>query len=132
MDISSLNIPETATVHLEFPGIGKLYADDKKKQPTIIEMYGPASDQAVAYRRKLTRKMQGEMAKRGMKAMSSGDPEEQEVDRLTALTASVSGLVYEGQEITKDTIRKVYEDQRMGWIRDQVREKVGSWDDFLL
>ena len=132
MDLSTLNVPETATIHLEFPGMGKLYADDAKSQPVTIEVYGPASNQAVDYRRKMSRKVQSEMAKRGNRGLSNlGDLEEQELERLCALTAGVSGLIYKGETITKDTVRKVYADPKMGWIRDQLNEKLSGWEDFL-
>ena len=131
MDIGTLEIPKTVKVHLEFPGVGKLYGDDAKTHPVVIEMCGPASDQFVEWRRKLTRQVQAEMAKKGLKGIASGDPDEQALDRLCALTASVSNLVYNGEKITASTIRKVYADPKMGWIRDQVREKIASWEDFL-
>ena len=132
MDLSTLNVPDTARIHLEFPGMGKLYADDAKTQPVIIEVYGPASNPAVDYRRKMTRKVQSEMAKRGSKGLANlGDLEEQELERLCALTAGVSGLIYKGETITKDTVRKVYADPKMGWIRDQLNEKLSGWEDFL-
>jgi len=131
MDISEISIPETVEIHIEFPGMGKLYADDDKTTPSIIEMYGPSSDQAVAHKRKLMRQVQSQIAKKGMKGIGQGDPEEQEIDRLCALTARVSGLTYKGESITRDTIRKVYADQKMGWIKDQLLERIGSWEDFL-
>lgn len=132
MDISTLAIPDTAEVHLEFPGIGKLYADDKKTQKVAITVYGPSSDAAVAHKRKMVQQAQQKIAKKGIKGLASGDIEESDIDRLCALTADVENLVYEGEKITAKTIRKVYSDPKMGWIKEQVAEKVGSWEDFLL
>jgi hypothetical protein len=108
-----------------------LYEDDKKTKPVVIEVYGPASDQAVDYKRKMTRKVQHQIAKKGIKGIGQGDVEETEIDRLCALTAGCKGLVYKGEKITRETIRSVYSDPKMGWIRDQVAEKLGGWDDFL-
>lgn len=134
MDINELNVPDTATIHLEFPTIGKLYADDDKALPVTIEVYGPSSDVAVSYRRKMMRDVQKRFGKGGMKSLSKIPPEEleeQEVDRMVAMTARVSNLTYKGEAITADSIRKVFEDPKMGWLVDQVKEKLGGWDDFL-
>lgn len=134
MDLAKLQIPDTAKVHVEFPGQGKLYADPEKKKPVVIEVYGPASDQVVAYRRKMIRESQARIGKRGLKGFSKMAPEEMEdleVDRLVAFTASVQNMVYKGEEVTPETIEKVYRDPHMGWLVDQVRDKVGGWEDFL-
>lgn len=131
MDLSTISIPDTAKIHLEFPGVGKLYSDDEKTKPVVIEVYGPASNQAVDYRRKLMRETQANIGKKGMRGISIGDPEEREIERLCALTASVRNLSYNGEAISAGTIVKVYRDPKMGWVRDQVAEKLGSWEDFL-
>lgn len=48
------------------------------------------------------------------------------------LTADVANLTYQGELITAATIGRVYKDPKMGWLVDQVKERLGSWDDFLL
>jgi len=133
MDLSQLAIPDTVTVHLEFPGMGKLYDDEKKTKPSTIELFSPASDQVIEYTHKIQRKVALKMGKRGLKGVTSS-PEELEqmgIDRLCAFTANVNNLTYAGEKITTKTIDKVYSDPKMGWLCDQLNEKLGSWDDFL-
>ena len=130
MDLSQLDIPDTVTVHLEFPTIGKLYEDGK---PTTIELFSPASDPAIAFNRKVQRKLSSRLAKRGIKSLkiTPEETEQQNVERLCAYTASVNNLVYNGEIVTLDTIESVYENPKMGWLCDQLTERLASWDDFL-
>lgn len=130
MDLAQLDIPDTITVHLEFPGTGKLYEDGK---PSTIELLSPASDQGIAFNRKIQRKINSRVAKRGMKSLKL-EPEElerQEVERLCAYTYSVNNLIYEGESVTVENISKIYENPKMGWLCNQLSERLSSWDDFL-
>lgn len=135
MDLSELSVPETSTIHLEFPGRGPLFADDAETQPITISVYGPASAQAQAWQKKVRREARDLVAKRGSKGLwkqSDEELERQELDRLCALTAEVRNLVYHGEEIGADRIRLVYRDPKMGWLTDQVKERLAGWADFLL
>lgn len=131
MDLTQLDIPDTVIVHLEFPTIGKLYDDNNN--PTTIELFSPASDQAIAFNRKVQRKVNSRMAKRGIKALKLApeEIEEQNVERLCAYTASVNNLLYSGEMVTVETVSKLYDDPKMGWLTDQLSERLASWDDFL-
>lgn len=132
MDLSSIQLPDTATVHLSHPQTGKkLYADDTTSRPMEIVVYGPGSNAAVEHRRKVTREAQQMIAKKGMKGAAMIDAEEAELERLCALTAEVRNLVYRGEVITRENVRKLYADQSAFWVRDQVKERLASLDDFL-
>ena len=133
MDLSSLEVPDTVTVHLEFPGTGLLYDDDKKTKPIAIELFGPATNEAINYGHKMQRKAVAKMGKRGLKSlkMSPEEMDQQGVERLCAFTASVSNLTYNSKKMTPETMSEVYSDPKMGWLCDQLNEKLGSWDDFL-
>lgn len=134
MDLSKLNIPDTADIHIEFPATGKLYADEEKKMPSIITVYSPASDEIVSFRRKLNKRANELIARGGVKAFSKRSPEDNEddrIERLVAFTAGVKNITYKGIEITKDNIEDVYRDPKMGWVVTQVEEKISGWEDFL-
>ena len=133
MDLSKLSIPDTVSIHLEFKG-EKIYADDDtKKNPCVIELRSPASDEVIAYTHELQRKVSMKMGKRGMKSLviQPDEADKRAVDRLCAFTASVQNLTYNGELITVDTIDRVYSDPKMGWLCDQLNDRLGSWDDFL-
>jgi len=134
MDLAELEIPETVQVHLEFPNpkIGKLY-DDKGNAMTI-DLYSPASNIVVAYKHRLQREMSVKVGRKGLKGFADITPEErdkQEVERLHVFTASVNNVVFNGKKVTTETIKEIYADPRYGWICDQLKEKLGSWEDFL-
>lgn len=134
VDIAELSLPDTAEVHIEHPKIGKLYADEDKTDPVVIDVFSPASNEAIAYRRKMTKEAHAIVAKKGVKAALKKTPEEIEdadIDRLVAMTAGVRNLDYKGQTVTVENIHKVYRDEKMGWLTDQVRARIGGWDDFL-
>jgi hypothetical protein len=113
--------------------MGKLYDDEKKTKPTEIELLSPASDQVIAYSHELQRKLSMKMGKKGFKslAISPEEVDQRAVERLCTFTASVNNLTYNGEVITADTVNKVYNDPKMGWLCDQLNERLGSWDDFL-
>lgn len=134
VDIADLVLPDTAEVHIEHPQLGKLYSDEDKTDPVVIEVYSPSSNQAVAYRRKVTKEAYAAVAKKGTKAALKKTPEEIEdadIERLVAMTAMVRNLDYKGQPVNLDNIHKVYRDEKMNWLTEQVRERIGGWSDFL-
>jgi len=132
MDLSKLDVPETAVIHIEHPSLGKLKDSDGKA--CTIEVYGPATNQAIAQKRKAMKAVAERIGSKGIKAFGKIPPDEldeMELDRLVALTASVSGLEIDGEKITEKNVRTLYENPRYGWIREQVAEKLGGWEDFL-
>lgn len=134
MDVSQLEVPNTAIIHIEFPGVGKLYSDKEKTKPTTIEVFGPASDEAVAQRRKISRDARQMVAKNGAKAIAKRSQEEiedAEIDHLVAMTSCVKNLEYNGKAISRENINIVYRDPKMGWLVDQVKEKISGWENFL-
>lgn len=135
VDIADLALPDTAEIHIEHPQIGKLYADEDRTEPVVIEVFSPSSNEAIAYRRKVTKEAYSIVAKKGVKATLRKSPEEIEeadIERLVAMTARVpNNFKYNGETVTLDNIHKVYRDEKMGWLTDQVRERIGGWSDFL-
>jgi hypothetical protein len=134
MDILSLEAPDTLRVHLQHPDIGLLYSDKERTKPVVITVYGPGSEQATKFERKYQKKLSQVMSSRGMKGVFKIPPEEQEqtnLDRLVALTHSVENMEYNGQPVTVENIREIYENPKLGWIRTQVAKKTGSWDEYL-
>lgn len=131
MDLSEIDIPDTAEIHIEVPGQGKLYADEGRTKPSMIVVYGPASPQAIELGKKLRRDIMQRMQKKGQRGVFSGDPESDEIDRLCALTADVQNVIYKGKPVKRETVREIYSDPKLGFIREQVREKLAGWEDFL-
>lgn len=139
MDVSEIVVPNTSFIHLSAPGKGLLYAKNKDgsddlSKPVGINVYGPASNEAISYKRKAMKEAQGIIANKGIKGLAKRSTEETErkdVERLCAHTESVENLEYKGEKITSENIWKVYSDPKLGWIADQVREKLSDWESFL-
>lgn len=134
MDINEIEMPETATIHIQHPKLGLLYADDARTIAVTISVYSPASNAAIELKRAAAKRMAERMGRRGMKALSAISPEEleaSELDRLCAMTADITGMEINGVPVTKEHYRELYSNPRLGWVREQVVEKIGSWEDFL-
>lgn len=132
MDLNSIEIPDTAVIEIEHPRGGKLNGKDGK--PCTITVYGPASDRAIEYDRKNKKRIFDRIGKKGAKglaSMSAEEAEEYALDRLSTLTAAVSGIEIGGKPVTPENIRSVYAEPKYGWLRQQVEEKLSGWDDFL-
>lgn len=129
-DLSELTVPKTKQVHLEYPNIGKLFADDKKEQPMIIEVFGPSSDAAIRLKKQAIRDVERQISKKGKTDV--GNLEEKDIERLVALTSDVRNINLGGKPITKANIETVYRNPDYFWIVEQVRNGIDEWESFLL
>lgn len=130
MDLNDINIPETADVVLRHPATREALKDDDGK-PCVITVHGPATDEAVALQRKARQRLMKRIGPKGLQPMTGEEAEEAEIERLVAMTAKVSGLKMNGDPVTKKNIDAVYRDPKYGWLREQVAERLGGWEDFL-
>lgn len=131
MDLSKIEIPDTAEIHVKHPTQGPLYNGE---DPVTITVYGPGSDQAAQVRRMLLKETSDKALKAGKKKiMFSGEEiDERLVRRLTIQTAAVKGMTLGGAEITPDNIGNlVYRNPKFSWISEQVLEKIEDWEAFL-
>ena len=134
MDLLSLEAPDTIDIHLVHPEIGHLYADKERTQPVIITVHSPGSEPALEYDKKQQKEMSKIIAKKGMKGIYKIPFEEQEennLNRLVALTAGVKHMEFNGQPVTVDNVRDIYKNPKLGWVRNQVSSKISSWDNYL-
>ena len=132
MDLNTLEIPETTIVHLEFRG-EKLYSDNDKNKPVTIELYSPAADVVVDYKKSVQRKTMLKLKKSRNNSLdlTPDEIEQQNIDRLVAFTCDVKNMELNGDKVTTKNIRTVYENPNFGWLTDQLAEKLNGWDDFL-
>ena len=132
MDLNTLEIPETTIVHLEFRG-EKLYSDNDKNKPVTIELYSPAADVVVAYKKSVQRKTMLKLKKSRNNSLdlTPDEIEEQNIDRLVAFTCDIKNMELNGDKVTTKNIRTVYENPNFGWLTDQLTERLNGWNDFL-
>lgn len=132
MDFATFEAPETATIHIEHPKLGKLYSDDARKKPVTIDVYGPASDVAVKFARDVMKRVSERMGKRGRNSsLSPEEIEDMAINRLVAHTAKVDGIEFNDEAVTLKNIEAFYRNPSFGWVREQVAIKLESWEDFL-
>jgi hypothetical protein len=128
-ELSEIALQEEATVHLTNPKTGALiYADVAQTQPVQIVVRGTAS---AAYRRAVDAMLK-KAAKRGKREPTSDEIREQSVEFLVALSVRGDNITYKGEELNSpEVFRKLYADDSLSFIRDQINEAIGSVDLFL-
>lgn len=128
-EISNISLQEEATVHLTNPkNDAPLYADAKETQPVQIVIRGTAS---AAYRKAVDQMMK-KSAKRGKRDATPDEIREQSVDFLVALSVRGENITYKGEKLDNpDTFRKLYSDESLGFIKDQINNALGSVELFL-
>jgi len=131
MDLNNLEIPDTLSVHIQFKG-EKLYSDNDKKKPVVIELYSPAADAVIDYKKAVQRKTMLKLKKSRTNSLdlTPEEIEEQNIDRLVAFTCDVKNIEFNGEKITSKNIRTVYANPKYGWLTDQLTERLNGWDDF--
>ena len=134
MDLLNLEAPDTIDIHIVHPEVGSLYADEERTQPVVITVHSPGSEVALEFDRKQQKAMSKVIAKKGIKGIYKIPFEEQEennLNRLVALTADVKNMEFGGNPVTPENIREIYKNPKLGWVRNQVSTKISSWDNYL-
>jgi hypothetical protein len=134
VDLLNLEAPDTIDIHIVHPEIGSLYADDERTQSVVITVHSPGSEVALEFDRKQQKAMSQIIAKKGLKGIYKIPFEEQEennLNRLVALTAGVRNMEFNGNPVIPENIREIYKNPKLGWIRNQVSTKISSWDNYL-
>lgn len=129
-DLSTLATKDTTVLHLRHPVSDELlYADEAKKKPVTITLFGSSSSQ---YRNAINA-MQNRQLKRGSKKSTAEVMREEGTELLVACSDTSSNLeLRKGVPVDNDAaFRELYSDPKFGWLKDQVDEAVGSIANFL-
>jgi hypothetical protein len=127
-NIASLKTDDSAVLHLRSPATDELlYADDEKKLPVTITLFGSSSSQ---YRNAINA-MQNRALKRGKKQASAEIMREESTELLVACFKEASNFDYDGQAINEAGFRAVLEDSGLSFVRDQVDSFIGEQSNFL-
>lgn len=130
-DVSTLALKDTTTLQLRHPVTGELlFADEVKKKPVEIELFGTSSKQ---YRNAIAG-IQSRALKRSAKK-EQATPEavrKESTELLVTCSASAKNLSYGGVPVTDEShFRDLYSDPKLSWIRDQVDEALADVSNFL-
>lgn len=128
-ELNTLALEEQAALHLNHPGTGyPLYADDKETKPVELILKGQASQ---SYRKAIDQMLKND-AKRGGKKATPEQARAEGIEFLVAVSTEIKNLVLDGKPVDNaEAFRKLYSDERFGWIKTQVNEFLGDTSAFL-
>lgn len=97
----------------------------------VIRIVGKDSDQYKKFTRSSMNKRMQQQLKRGAKRLDAEDLERDEISLLATCTTGWDNIVLDKEpyEFSEQNAKKLYSE--WGWIKDQVKEAMESYDDFL-
>lgn len=134
LDISTLAVDDTATIHLKSPTGELLFADAERTKPVRVVIYGPGS--------KAFGLVEARQSARAVKRMQDNDNKitvapfedrlRETAEDLAALTVRFENLTYSpaGKAEGVELFTAIYSDQKIGFIAKQVQKAVGEWGNF--
>lgn len=128
MDIKSLKVAATGTIHVKDAAGEPLYDGDK---PVRIIVHGPGSRAFATVRSRQTARIVARMNENDGKVTSATAEEElaERVEDLSALTISFDGLT-DDDKSGAELFASVYGDPELGFIANQVEKHLRDWGKF--
>ncbi len=128
-DITSVSAAETGTLELLRPDGSPLY--DGERNRCSITLYGPGTSQYQAAAAARQNRALDKMRRKGKLDQSAEEKLAEEARFLTAITVSFNNFTYPGADGNGQALfRAVYEDPKLGFIKDQAAEFAGDWENF--
>ena len=113
-------------MELRHPVTGDVLQDGEGNAASIM-VVGTDSHQYV----KILRESTNRRLRQSNRRMPAEEIEAEQVDMLVACTLDVRGIDFEGEPVTVGSIRKIYENQQLRWIRDQVDAFISKRSNFI-
>ena len=128
MDIASLQVDDTAPIHVKDVEGNPLYDDGK---PVRIIVFGPSSEQYARLETKQTQRQLRRLDENDGKrvALSAEERLQQAAEDLADITHNFENLTSGGLS-GRDLYLAVYGNRRLGFIANQVTAKLGDWGNF--
>lgn len=134
MDISKKAVAETAALHIKDANGEPMYADDARRQPVKIIIYGPSSNAfSVVEARQAARAVKRMEDNDGKVALLSPEERRKEAaEDLADVTVAFENFTYSpaGDAQGRELYKAVYNDPALGFIVKQVRQGVQDWGKF--
>ncbi|WP_313075867.1 hypothetical protein [Melaminivora sp.] len=129
LNIKSKAVAATTFLHLKDSSDNLLYADDDKKQPVGVTIYGPGSKEYQQAQVKVNNRAVARLQKRGKFEQTVDGKLKEQAEYLADITESFQNLSYD--KLTgRQLALAVYGDPSIGFIGDQVSEHVREWGNF--
>ena len=129
MDIRKFAVEETGTIHLRDGADELMYADEAKKKPIRIVVYGPGSKTFAKAQAAQNNRTMDRLKRKGKTEKSAAEQAEETAGFLAACTHSFENIEYD--KLDGEALYKaVYADTSIGFIADQVNKHLGDWANF--
>ena len=129
-NLDSLALKATASLHLTHPVSGELlYADEAKKKPVEVELYGTSSKE---YRQAILALQNRALKRQGKKSATAEQMREEGVQLLVSCSEKINNLSYKGAPVDNaEAFRSLYSDPQFSWLREQCDTFLGDVSGFL-
>jgi len=130
-DITQARASETSTIKLRKGDDSPLMGKDGKTQLSIT-VYGPGSREYNEATSRRQNRALDKLKRKGKMDQTADEKIAEEATFLTAITVSFNGFGYPpaGDLSGAALFKAVYSDPTLGFIKDQVAEFAGDWENF--
>lgn len=130
MDIRTLAVEETATLHLKNAADELLY--DETQQPVTVTLYSPGSKPYARAQAARSNRYLERTRKKGKIELSADEQIRETAEFLAAVTVEFSANFKYGDSALEGEalFRAVYGDKTIGFIAEQVNAHVTDWGNF--
>ena len=130
MDVSTLGIADTATLHLKGSDNLPLY-DGSDRKPVTVTVYSPGSEAFAQIETKQTQRVLKRLDDNDGKrtAMTAEERLAQTAEDLADLTVEFGNLGH-GDKTGRALFLAVYGDRKLGFIANQVTKFLADWGNF--
>jgi hypothetical protein len=131
MDVSSLTVADTGTIHVKNAAGEPLYVDAARTQPVRIIVHSPGSPAYAAVESRQTARALKRMNDNEGKvtAPTAEEALAERAEDLATLTVRFENLS-DGEKVGEDLFRSVYGNQKLGFIAVQVTKHLKDWGNF--
>lgn len=105
---------------------------DEKNEPVTATVFGPGTKiWQVANAKKERAKLKRTREAKGKWEAAVDDTDEDTITFLCTITKSFNGLSYPGAQGDAATVKAVYSDPLLGYIRDHMVDDTSNWENFM-
>jgi hypothetical protein len=129
MDVRKFKVNPEGRLHLRNAEDDLMYADEEKKLPMAVILFGPGSKQHANATTKQSNAFLAKLRKKGKVEQSTEDRLAEQANFLSDCTSGWENVEY-GDATGRDLSLAIYSDPEVGFIADQVAAYLKEWANF--
>lgn len=129
MDIRKFSVSPISRLHLRDANRELMYADEEKKLPIAVKLYGPASKEYAKAKSAQNNRLVNKMKDKGKANQTPEEMLAESAEFLAECTHSWENMHYDDLQGHALSMA-VYSDRTLGFISDDVAAHLGSWSNF--